>query len=155
ATSIARGGTQHAAEGRERAATMAERVLGLGRQLAERATARGIDEDRIVAEAAAAVRRASDPSFAAPVRFDERPVGPGERERAAKCRPACVVGDVAELLQQQRDVFRVGRVLTGVARRAYARPAAERVDLEAGIVAEDRQPRPPREVARLDARVLG
>ena len=118
-------------------------------------------EDGVVAEAA---RR---PAGAVPIRPSNvprvdrdgepaagaGPVGQGQGEHAAIAGAAALGRQARQRREQLRVVVRVGRLLAGVAPGPDARPAAEGVDLQAGIVGQRGEPGASGVEARLERRV--
>ena len=134
-SSVAAGGQQRA----EGAAAMRQRVLlGVG-HLGERAPVALVGhEHRVVAEAAIAALGGRDRAL------DRRPRRAARARRASPPSPTvtnCAVRSarVTQLAQQLSAVVGVRRVLAGEARRVHARRAAERVDVQAGVVGDGRQ----------------
>ena len=133
----------------ERSSAVADAVLLVAGQLGHVATV-GQDEERVVAEAAPAARRARDVSLTlAPRQLDRRAVGPGERDHGDVARSAQAVGDGGEALQQEGVVARVIAWPAGEARRQDPGRASERIHLETAVVGERTEARLERRQTRL------
>ena len=109
------------------------------------------EEQRVVAEAAVAARRArgSRPRTRRCARARRPRAGSTKAATQRKRAPRAAAGHVAQRRQQLGVVARVVARLAGVARRVHAGRAAERVDLQARVVGERGQPRRGRRLARL------
>ena len=101
------------------------------------------DEQRVVAESAAATRHPADPPVPARLADDRRRVvRPAQvRHRAAVARRTLCVGHALEFEQQLAVVGLVVGGFAGIACRVDARRAVQRVDLEARIVGDGGQAR--------------
>ncbi len=77
-----------------------------------------------------------------------------QRQRAVEVRAATFVGQAAERGQQLVDIARGIAWLTGIARGIQTGCAVERVDTQARVIGQRRQPGHPRCVTRLQQRVL-
>src|SRR5262249_53718059 len=121
----------------EGAGAVAQRVLDAGAQLAERLVVLGDEEERVVAEAAAAARLAGDDAVTAAL-GDGADVAVGGRQRggADVVGGAAVVGQRRQLGKQAGVVGRVVAVPAGVARRVDAGAAVERRHDEAAVLTE-------------------
>ena len=118
---------------------MREGVLVLRRQLGERpAVALVGDEHRVVAESFPAPRLARDRPFDLAERGDLAAVGKAGERDGGEAGGALPGIDVAQQVEQLRHVAGVGRVVAGEACRTHAGRAAERVDLEPGVVGDRR-----------------
>src|SRR5262245_4954152 len=120
---------------------MADRVLGRRRELAVADLLPVGQEDRVVAEAATAVRLAEQPTAQYADLEVLVAVGQHERHGAAELRLPLAVRDVTHLGQQQPVVGGVAYSAVGLrqarpARREHARHAVERVEADAGVVGE-------------------
>src|SRR6185312_16836753 len=138
----------------QRLAPVAEAVLFLRRELGRGFAERGEPEEGIVAKAAGSARRGCD--LAVPFGLGHERTG--VRGAAHEDKNAYVVRlSVALAFQFPKQLFVVARIrprLARIARRMHARRAAQRVDADAGIVRERRQPGREARVPRLGERVL-
>ena len=123
---------------------MADRVLLLGGEFGEGATV-GLErgEDRVVSEAVGPVPSGGDRALAHA--FDDELPTCGPAHHHDRAEPRRAGGGVErtsglQLLEEQRDVVVVGRVLAGEAGRPDARRTVERLDLEAGVIGQRGQP---------------
>src|SRR5262245_6801897 len=115
---------------------MADAVLGLRLDLAERAPERRVEEHGVVAEAAGAARRLRDAALhhtfhqlLASARFDYGDHTAGARDATLRRHPA-------QTLEQQRGASGVVEARPAEARGVEARPAVERIDLDARVIAQ-------------------
>src|SRR5262245_22650766 len=106
--SIDGGAAQELREAGERAAAVAHAVLRGGRRLGERLPELRGQEERIVAEAAAAPLRGEDRPLGRAVGREHDVAAVDEADRAAEARGAGRRRDAGELAQQLRAVVRVG-----------------------------------------------
>jgi hypothetical protein len=141
----------------ERGAAMRDRVLAVGVHLGGRAPVRGVEEDRVVAEAVLAPRFVDEVALDPPLGLDDHArlgAGDGDREAALEVRERLDDALLVEASEQEVEVLQVGRLLAGVAGGADAGLAVEGRDDEAGVVREARgaEERGVRE--RLDRGVL-
>src|SRR5215211_1239713 len=95
------------------------------------------NEHRVVPEPFGPARLGRDATLERAARGDLAAVRTERNEFADVPRPAAVASDPVEAREQQVEVLRVGRVLTGEPRRPDARLAAEPVDHEAGVLTAD------------------
>src|SRR5262249_22051484 len=121
----------------EGARAVAHVVLLIGIELGERAAELWHQEQRVVTEPALSTRGVEDPPLDRPVELGDDLARPRDRDHAAEARGALRLGHRAEVLEQLGPVLSVARAGAGESRRANAGRAAERVDLEAGVVGED------------------
>src|SRR5207302_1505538 len=104
--------------------------------LGERARERRIDEDRVVAESARAARGLRDLPLDRSLGGVLPPRGVRQRDDAAEAGRPAPGRHPAHAREDEGAALRVREVLAAEARGPHAGQAAERVDLEAGIVRE-------------------
>src|SRR4029079_5953570 len=114
----------------------------------------GIEKMWILAEPAIAARHVDD--RAVPAAVDQQRLGivavTTRRGHAIVVRAA--VGNAAEIGDEPRVVAPVRARLAGIARRLHAGRSAQRLDADAGIVGQCRQPGAAAGMTRLGQRVL-
>src|SRR5579859_6382316 len=117
---------------------MADGVLLVGRQLGHGAAERGNEEDRVVAKAAGAARLARDGAFERALNdlIEAARTRLRQGDGTAVARGALIVGNGGQAAEEDAEALRIGRRLAGPARGVDARLAAQRVNLEAGVVRE-------------------
>ena len=103
-------------------------------QLGHRAAVAGDDEQRVVAEAVLAARRERD--LAADLAVEELDASVGRRERGHAHEARAARFHALEKGEQLRVALRGARVVAEEASAAQTWRAAQRVDLEAGIVGD-------------------
>src|SRR5690554_5234119 len=138
---------------------MASRVLLFARELRARLSQRWDEKKRIIAEAALAARRITNPPFKLSARLiEDRSVRRSNRERANKTGAALLGRDAREFAQEPRIIGLVAR--RSIAFRACItcgvnpRRSIERVDLEPGILADRAEAGRRGIIPSLDASVL-
>src|SRR5690606_40908625 len=123
-------------ERRQGAAAVADAALllqaGLGEALAEL----GAVEHRVVAEAAGAARALEDDALALAAEGAHGAAGRGHDDHRHELGGARLAVDLLELLQQVRHALAVVQAGATVAGRVHAGLAAERGDLQAGVVGQ-------------------
>src|SRR5438309_9042631 len=146
-------GQQRADRAHRGAAVIHPMLLG-GRELAERAAERRIEEDGVVAESASAARRLADDAVdgALDDLLASRQIH--QRDDAAEARGAPRGRHAAQALEQQRVAAGVVETGSAEARRVETRLAPEGVDLEPGVVGERARAGRAGGRARLEERVL-
>src|SRR5205823_807942 len=127
---------ENAPGGPHGAAAVIDASFFLRRQLRERARARRIVEDWVVAEPVGAARCLGDQALDDALRQVLVPRGIDEGDHAAEARRPLLSRNAGEGLEEARAAAPVVEAGAAVARRAHAGRAAERVHLEPGIVAE-------------------
>src|SRR5258708_36078011 len=120
---------------------MADTILPRRRKLAHRFPSLRQIENRIVAEAFTAARRARDAAFECArhdgVQATRRRLG--QRDGAPVARDTLLIRYPGETLLHQPEPLLVQRVRSSPPRGVHAWRAAQRVDLEAGVVGEREQ----------------
>ena len=123
-------------------------------QFRKRQAERRVEKDRIVTEPAIASRFGRNPAFNGAAGFKQDRVAGGERERADKPRGAPAGARPAQRVVNERELVGIRHVDAAKPRRRDAGGAAERVDLEAGILRDSELAASSGVVERLVARVL-
>ena len=114
---------------------MADGRFPLLRDLGERAAEGRVEEDRVVAEAAAAARGRGDAALDRAARLEEHLARARERQRAREPRGALRRPALLQQAVDHRELLGIGRGdVGGVSRRVDAGRAVERVDLEARVL---------------------
>ena len=122
----------------ERLGPVTHPILYLGSQLRERLRLTFRHKHRIVAEAVDPSGLLNNRAFTSPVEVRQQFAVPRDGNDTAK--PRRTEFDPGELGQEQFQVIPIARPVPGKSRGAHPGRAAERIDLQAGIVRHDQRP---------------
>src|SRR5438105_11088260 len=118
----------------ERASSMADAVLLLGRELRHRDVPPGRNEDRVVAEAAGPARLRRQHPLADGLRGELLAARERERDHTPVASRAPARRDALQRREQRGEVALLARILPRIARGARPGSSTERVHLDAGVV---------------------
>jgi len=125
------------------ATAVAAGQLLFGGEFRERFLGFRVQEKRVVAEAAFSPRRGQDRSFGNGAELHQEITGAGHGQLADESGRALRRGNAAEQDEKLGPIVGVGGSRPGKAARLDARSAAQRVDLQAGVVRKDKPFREP------------